>query len=191
MAETKKMPPHVHAQRRDNGRMRYYYQLHRGTDKAGSRVRLPDDPASPEFLAAYEAARLMRHEATGKPDRRHPYTRYQRSVDVPLLLRGARQRAKENDVPYDLTDEHILDLMDRQKMRCAVTGIPMSGRAKDDPFAWSIDRIHGPTGYVQGNVRLVCRITNMAMNQWGEETLLQFIRMAYISTVTGKKLLPL
>ena len=66
-------------------------------------------------------------------------------------------------------------------MLCAVTGIPMLARSSGDPFSWSIDRVHGPAGYVDGNVRLVCRITNMAMNQWGEEILLQFICLAYNS----------
>jgi hypothetical protein len=174
--------PYIQVQKRASGRIRYYYQRHRGSKMAGPRVRLPDDPSSIEFMEAYEAA------SRSKTARAEPYPKRQRGYDAVALLAGARQRARQAGVPFDLTEEFILKMMDRQKMRCAVTGLKMTARTSGDPFAWSIDRRHGPTGYVQNNVRLVCRITNMAMNQWGEETLLQFIRMAYISTVTGNKL---
>jgi hypothetical protein len=174
--------PYIQVQKRASGRIRYYYQRHRGSKMAGPRVRLPDDPSSIEFMEAYEAAHGTR------PASAKPYTKSQRSFDVVTLLRGAKQRAKDARVPFDLTEEFILDLMEKQRMNCAVTGIRMQARASGEPFAWSIDRKHGPTGYVKGNVRLVCRITNMAMNQWGEETLLQFVKLAYISTQTRKQL---
>jgi integrase len=53
-----KLPPHVHAvTKRPSGRVYYYFAKHRSTDRAAGRVRLPDNPASPEFWAAY--AELM------------------------------------------------------------------------------------------------------------------------------------
>lgn len=174
------LPVHVHAQKRENGRMRYYFQRHRGTDRAGPRVRLPDNPNSEEFMMAYEIASQEPLSADVR------YTRLRRSLDVVPLLRGAKQRAKATGAPFDLTEGDILEMMEAQQMRCAVTGVGMRPRATDDPFAWSIDRISGPAGYVKGNVRLVCRITNMAMNKWGERTLLQFIRQAYICTSSRK-----
>lgn len=188
VSKLENLPPYVQAQKRGSGKMRYYYQRHRNTPKAGPRIRLPDDPTSFEFMEAYEAAN------NNYPCPLKPYTKVQRGLDVVVLLRGAKQRAKEQAVPFDLTEEFILAMMTEQKMLCAVTGIKMKPRATGEAFAWSIDRIHGPTGYVTGNVRLVCRITNMAMNHWGEETLLQFIQLAYKSggrkatvTLSGNK----
>lgn len=54
------LPPHVVMVRNKTGRPYYYLQKHRGTDRAQARVRLPDDPRSPEFYAEY--SRLMQLE---------------------------------------------------------------------------------------------------------------------------------
>jgi integrase len=52
-----KLPPGIHRQVRDSGKVRYYWHPGRGTGGAGPRKRLPDDPHSPEFWAALAAAR--------------------------------------------------------------------------------------------------------------------------------------
>jgi integrase len=48
-----KLPPHVKEVRSREGRPYYYLTPHRGTKREGARVRLPDDPKSPEFWAEY------------------------------------------------------------------------------------------------------------------------------------------
>lgn len=54
-----KLPPHVKLVRNKAGRPYLYLMRHRGTVRAEKPIRLPDDPASPEFWAAYaEAMRL-------------------------------------------------------------------------------------------------------------------------------------
>lgn len=58
LAVPPKLPPHVHAvTKRPSGRVYYYFVKHRSTAKEAERVRLPDNPASPEFWRAY--AELM------------------------------------------------------------------------------------------------------------------------------------
>jgi hypothetical protein len=52
-----KLPPHVAMLRNKTGRTYLYLMRHRGTARAEKRIRLPDDPRSPEFLAEY--VRLM------------------------------------------------------------------------------------------------------------------------------------
>jgi integrase len=47
------LPEHVHAVKA-KGRVYYYYQPGRGTAKAATRVRLPDDPRKPEFWVELE-----------------------------------------------------------------------------------------------------------------------------------------
>jgi len=59
-----KLPPGVHRQVRPSGRVRYVYQSGRGTSLAGARVRLPDDPHTPEFWAALATARATPVSAT-------------------------------------------------------------------------------------------------------------------------------
>ena len=48
-----KLPPHVKMVRNRTGRPYYYLHLRRGTDRAAKPIRLPDDPRSPDFFAAY------------------------------------------------------------------------------------------------------------------------------------------
>lgn len=50
------LPEYVHTGKSRHGRIYYYFQRHRGTKKAGPYVRLPDDPTSPAFWSAYQAA---------------------------------------------------------------------------------------------------------------------------------------
>lgn len=53
-----KLPPHVHAvTKRPSGRVYYYFVKHRSTTREAGRIRLPDNPSSPEFWSAY--AELM------------------------------------------------------------------------------------------------------------------------------------
>lgn len=54
-----KLPPNVHRQVRPSGRIRYTYQVGRGTKLAGPRIRLPDDPHTPEFWAALSKLRTQ------------------------------------------------------------------------------------------------------------------------------------
>lgn len=49
------LPEGVQVVRKKSGRVYYYYQPHRNTDRAGARVRLPD-PSEPEFWLAYRKA---------------------------------------------------------------------------------------------------------------------------------------
>ncbi len=51
------LPPHVWKARNRTGREYYYLTPHRGTDRQGATIRLPDDPSSQEFWVEY--ARLM------------------------------------------------------------------------------------------------------------------------------------
>lgn len=66
-----------------------------------------------------------------------------------------------------------------QGYRCAVSGSYFTHDAFDtptDPFQPSADRLDNATGYVLGNVRLVCLLVNGAMGNWGEEPLRKIAR---------------
>lgn len=52
-----KLPPHVRMVRNRVGKEYFYLTLHRGTEREGKAIRLPDDPRSPEFWSEY--ARLL------------------------------------------------------------------------------------------------------------------------------------
>lgn len=81
-------------------------------------------------------------------------------------------RAKKAGLEFDLTVEFLQGLF--APMTCSVTGIPLSadgghGKARQNPWAPSVDRIDSDLGYIQGNVRLVCWAYNLAKGPWDDE----------------------
>ncbi len=96
------------------------------------------------------------------------------------LSRCRRSSNGRRKLAFSLTEDDVRQLLERGRYRCAVTGMRFSlekinGRR---PFMPSIDRIDSNLGYVSGNCRIVCVITNFAMNVWGHEALYRLIRTA-------------
>lgn len=91
-------------------------------------------------------------------------------------LKGTRRRSKEKNIYNDLTVDYLLYLWERQKGRCALTGIPMTykfyeGRVNTNV---SVDRIDSTKGYSKDNVQLVCMAANQMKNDLSME---EFIKM--------------
>lgn len=91
---------------------------------------------------------------------------------VSNLLRNAKRRAKEASIDFDLDKDFIDILYNQQGGKCAVTGIDFifeKGETFRRPFAPSIDRVDSTIGYIKDNVRLVCTVVNISLNEFGEE----------------------
>lgn len=90
------------------------------------------------------------------------------------LLREARNRAKKQNVPFNLTETALQEML--APMRCSATGLKLcwdwSGSSRSNPWAPSLDRIEGSRGYVDGNVRIVCWIYNSAKSDWPADLIL-------------------
>ena len=86
-----------------------------------------------------------------------------------LMVRGARTRAKQSGLEFDL-DQHKHEIQKRVDAGyCELTGIPFNlngGRTWDTP---SLDRVVPEKGYVYSNVRVVCRAINCMLGNWGPE----------------------
>jgi hypothetical protein len=88
------------------------------------------------------------------------------------LYRGAKQRAKLKNIPFDLTVVWIYDKLLAGK--CEVTGIEFvikkyssrlkNGYEKVHPFAPSLDQIKPSKGYTKDNVQVVCDQFNKFKN---------------------------
>ena len=101
---------------------------------------------------------------------------FDRDKIVRKLVTQSRQSAKDRQLSFDLTVSDVTELWDNQVGRCALSGLAFSDERYDHarvkmPFAASIDRIDDKTGYILGNVRLVCAAANFARNQWGDTVL--------------------
>lgn len=92
-----------------------------------------------------------------------------------------RGSAKERGIPFSITPEDVYAAMQAAGFRCSLSGISFSkpgtnGDLGRDPWAASIDRIENRHGYSRDNIRVVCLIANIAMNQWGHDQLLRLSR---------------
>ena len=88
------------------------------------------------------------------------------------MLGGARGRASDKGLPFDLSEKWIVNTFNNQEGLCAVSGLRMTFDAVDGrrPYSASIDRIDSNLGYTVANCRLVCVIVNLALLNWGDET---------------------
>lgn len=86
------------------------------------------------------------------------------------MMERARARAKKKGIPFELGRESMAALADRAEGRCEVTGHALE---VEGPFRPSLDRIDCTLGYIPGNVRIVCLITNTAMLHYGEAAFLE------------------
>lgn len=87
---------------------------------------------------------------------------------VRIMVAAAKARAKKKGIPFKLSRAAIMELqIDIERGTCALTGRPFA----PGPFAASLDRIDPVKGYVDGNVRVICKLMNFALGNWGEAVL--------------------
>jgi len=95
-----------------------------------------------------------------------------------LLLNYANDRAKRNNLAYDLDRDFVLEKLKVGK--CELTDLPfvkqISKGGGRNPMTPSLDRIEPDLGYIKSNVRMICFGLNAALGNWGEETFLLFAK---------------
>lgn len=78
------------------------------------------------------------------------------------LVNGARNRSRVKNIPFDLCQKYVLQLL--KPMKCSCTGAELSflnGIASP-----SLDRIDSKRGYTRDNVRIVSWWYNAAKNEY-------------------------
>lgn len=141
---------------------------------AQSRIRLPDDPLSKDFAAAYRAAFNMGIRFP-RPKRVNAEAKLRQHIERCLRrgLEGARARARAKGLEFDLSLDWALAKVDSQNARCAITAIPFlfapKGASFNDPYRPSIDRIDARGGYSEANCRIVIYAVNVMFFDWGED----------------------
>lgn len=102
------------------------------------------------------------------------------------LLESAKGRAKNKSLPIDIDLDFLLNLYEQQNGKCKLTGIDFTFEINKEktrnflPFNPSLDKIDSKKGYTKDNVRLVCTIVNLALNNFGEDTF-KIMCQAYIN----------
>ena len=75
---------------------------------------------------------------------------------VSSRIRIAKARAKKHGFSFAIDKDYILEILERQNYRCAITGFPLSRTRKKGDYDLSIDRVDSELGYEKDNVVLVC-----------------------------------
>lgn len=95
-----------------------------------------------------------------------------------LRLLGAKDRASRNNIQFSLTLAFLKELWDKQKGKCAISGINMTYNLREGrvPTNVSIDKIDHTKGYTMNNIQLVCMACNQMKNDLSEEELYNFCK---------------
>ena len=86
------------------------------------------------------------------------------SIEISLrhMLPIIKARAKQNKKKFSIGFEYCLDLWNKQKGRCNLSGLPMSIGVRSKGSKFSIDRIDSKKGYVVGNCQIVRSDVNIS-----------------------------
>lgn len=181
------MSPHVVKKRHPDGSFTEYTYAFRG----GPRVPLL--LTDPGFEEARQAAIARHKENEG---RRIAADRLAAAADAVTagsappevtalasrLVRNARVRSARRRLPCEMTIPAVVETLQRQGMRCAVSGLPfdlafnLAGVHARNMYAPSLDRLDNRKGYVPSNVRIVLTAVNYAINEWGMDDYLKICR---------------
>jgi hypothetical protein len=88
-----------------------------------------------------------------------------------FMVSAAKHRAKKKGLPFDLTEDYVLGLLDQCGGRCPVLGVPfVRGTRACRRASPSLDRVDPAKGYVEGNVVVVSMRANAIKNDatWAE-----------------------
>lgn len=173
-----------------NGAAVHYYRANRGR-----RIRLPDDPDSEEFAEAVKLAATMGQE-TDRPKRLTAVELRRQAIGAAIQesIKGAKQRAADRGLPFDLDIDWALNQLDAQNLKCALTSIPFLSECPADsyrnPYAPSLDRISPKDGYTRGNVRIVILAINVMLMDWGAEIFERVVAGYHFTRPKNRSLFP-
>lgn len=91
------------------------------------------------------------------------------------LLESARQRSKKKNLEIDIDLDFLVELYNENNGRCLITNMEFQlikedkHKNKISPFSPSLDRIIPSNGYLKTNVRLICTIVNLSLNEFGDD----------------------
>jgi hypothetical protein len=94
----------------------------------------------------------------------------------------AEYRDRNKNYGCDLTIEHLKVLWESQNGKCPFTGLDLilpydsDGWKEYSPYNASIDRIDNSKGYMQGNVRFISVMANLARQSFSDIQLIDFCK---------------
>lgn len=138
-----------------------------------------------QHLKSYQKKLRLRALDLITPEERLANNKYKASARVnkgkPGLIILWRSSAKTRGIPWGLTDEYLLNLMEVEF--CPILELPLiyssysgKGSGVSNPCRASLDRIDSDLGYVEGNVRIVSWAFNCMKHTLTDAQVLSYAR---------------
>jgi len=99
-----------------------------------------------------------------------------RNRDIISRLKSTCNKAKNRTKEFNIVDQDLLDLWEKQNGQCAYTKLPLLAAANQFNTL-SLDRIDSSVGYVVGNIQLVCAAINKMKQEYTEEVFILFCQL--------------
>lgn len=99
---------------------------------------------------------------------------------------------RNKELEFNITEQDILDLYDKQEGLCAMTGekltfIAYNNNGQINDYNLSIDRIDSNKGYTIDNIQLVGALINIMKNDISERDFLFFVSTIAINSMLGSR----
>lgn len=96
--------------------------------------------------------------------------------DVISRLKNLCTKAKSRTKEFNIVDQDLFDLWEKQNGQCAYTKLPLLAAANQFNTL-SLDRVDSSRGYVVGNIQLVCAAINKMKQEYTEEVFILFCQL--------------
>lgn len=94
-------------------------------------------------------------------------------------IQKVRRGAVARDLVFEVSLQHLHDVLQAQEGLCALTGEPLVFAAKHPtPQTASLDRIDSSLGYIEGNVQWLHKDVNKMKNDLSQERFLEICKKA-------------
>lgn len=140
-----------------------------------ARIRIRSQYGTPEFMIEYRAAIETKHHVspTKALARDNSHNRQRIGNALKKALKGAKARSNARGLEFSITYDWILQQVESQKLRCALSDVPFYGIERDiptrNPYSPSLDRIVPSRGYTRDNVRIILSGLNIMLLDWGTD----------------------
>lgn len=102
------------------------------------------------------------------------------SFYIGRLLAGVKDRSIKNGIDFNLDKSYLIELYNKQKGKCAVSGVEMTyitGKNRNDIYEnISVDKIFPEKGYIKENIQLCCTIINVMKYDLSIEKLVKYCK---------------
>ena len=96
--------------------------------------------------------------------------------DIISRLKSLCTKAKGRSKEFNIIDQDLFDLWEKQNGQCAYTKLPLLAAANQFNTL-SLDRVDSSEGYVVGNIQLVCAAINKMKQEYTEEVFIMFCQL--------------